>query len=58
MTIDELKASRGIDDRGKVDILKMVILEKKKKFPVTYINYTVPSQEGLHRMYVAAELFG
>jgi hypothetical protein len=41
--------------------LKQVLLTYKKKFPLPYIDYAThytPSQEGLHRMMVAGDLFG
>lgn len=59
-TAEELIASRGRD----IDILnhlKEVIQKYKKRFPIAYIDYAThntPSQEGLHRMYVAGELYG
>ena len=45
-------------DVGIIEYLKEVILEKHKKFPMTYINLQNNSQEGMHRMYAAGELFG
>lgn len=48
-------------DSNTLEHLQQVILKYKKRFPITYINYasyTHPSQEGLHRMIVAGDLFG
>ena len=45
-------------ESDKIDELKKVITEKKRKFPMTYLNYAERGQEGRHRMYVAGELFG
>lgn len=45
-------------DRGIIEYLKEVILKQHKKFPMTYINLQDNKQEGMHRMYVAGELFG
>lgn len=49
--IDQTKADTGV-----IDHLKKVILVAKRKFPLTFLNYAQQSQEGRHRMYVAAEL--
>lgn len=56
-TVDELKAQRGFDE-DYIEKLKNVILKDKKKFPMTFIDFADNEQEGLHRMYVAGELFG
>ena len=48
-------------DKGTLEHLKEVITKYKKKFPLPYIDYARmrnPSQEGLHRMMVAGDLFG
>ena len=45
-------------EQDKIEDLKKVITEKKKKFPLTYLNFAERGQEGRHRMYVAGELFG
>lgn len=48
-------------DAKTLEHLTQVILKYKKRFPITYINYAShnhPSQEGLHRMIVAGDLFG
>lgn len=55
---EELRRQRGYD-RNYIEKLKEVITEKKVKFPMTFIDLTSEgSQEGLHRMLAAAELFG
>ena len=48
------------NDKGILDKLKQVITKYKVRFPITYLNYSDNSfgQEGRHRMYVAAQLFG
>lgn len=43
-------------DTESINYLKKVILEAKKKFPITFLNYANNTQEGRHRMYVAAQL--
>ena len=48
-------------DQKTLEHLTQVILKYKKRFPITYINYAShnhPTQEGLHRMIVAGDLFG
>ena len=48
-------------DKNTAEHLKQVLLTYKKKFPLPYIDYAThytPSQEGLHRMMVAGDLFG
>lgn len=56
-TVDDLKEQRGFD-KDYIEKLKNVILKDKKKFPMTFIDFADNEQEGLHRMYVAGELFG
>ena len=56
--VEETKHFKGVVERDKIEILKDVIRVQKRKFPVTYIDYTRPAQEGYHRMYAAAELYG
>ena len=47
------------EDEELIDYLTRVITDKRKKFPMPYISKTNGSkQEGRHRMYVAAKLFG
>lgn len=47
-----------IEDKETISHLKDVILKYKRKFPLTYLNFSNNQQEGRHRMAVAAELFG
>lgn len=54
---DDLKQQRGAD-KDYINHLSTVITQKKEKFPLTVLDYSDNSQEGLHRMYVAGELFG
>ena len=49
--IDQTKA-----DKDTIEKLKRVILVAKRRFPITFLNYAEQTQEGRHRMYVAAEL--
>ena len=58
-TAYNLKQQREYD-RDIIDKLKDVITNKKKKFPITFLSFSknYKGQEGLHRMYAAAELFG
>lgn len=58
-TIEDLKEQK-ISDNGEeyINKLKDVILKEKKQFPMTFICLPDKQQEGLHRMYVAGELFG
>lgn len=47
------------NDEEDLEFLRKVIFKAKKKFPMPYISKSNGSkQEGLHRLYVAAELFG
>ena len=57
---EQLIASRR-RDKNTLEHLTQVITVYKKKFPLPYIDYathSTPSQEGLHRMMVAGDLFG
>ena len=56
-TVDSIKQSRSYDTYY-INKLKSVIIDKKKKFPLTFLDYSENEEEGLHRMYVAGELFG
>lgn len=59
ITVDDLKEQKLLDDgEGYINKLKDVILKEKKQFPMTFICFPDKQQEGLHRMYVAGELFG
>lgn len=49
--IDQIKADKDI-----IEKLKRVILVAKRRFPTTFLDYAKQTQEGRHRMYVAAEL--
>lgn len=60
-TVENLKRQRMLDedeDESYIDSLKDVILKDKKQFPMTFISLPDKQQEGLHRMFVAGELFG
>ena len=57
---EKLIQSRRSDEYT-LNHLKEVIQTYKKRFPIAYIDYAThhtPSQEGLHRMMVAGDLFG
>ena len=59
--VDQLMNQWRRLDGKTLDHLTQVILKYKKRFPITYINYAShnhPTQEGLHRMIVAGDLFG
>jgi hypothetical protein len=56
-SVESLKKQRGYSQEY-IEKLKKIIVEKKKCFPLTFLNYADKSQEGLHRMMVAGELFG
>ena len=45
-------------DTERLDPIRTVIHKYKKQLCMPYINYANPGQEGLHRMMVAAELYG
>lgn len=49
---------RTIADKKQIEYLKNIILKYKRKFPLPYLNLAERGQEGMHRMAVAAELFG
>lgn len=58
VSVNKLKAERNADPKY-IEFLKSIITDKKKKFPLPYLDYSVNfSQEGLHRMYALGELFG
>ena len=54
---EELKRDRS-RDFGVIKQLREVIDVQQKQFPITYIDYTTQTQDGLHRMMVAAIKFG
>ncbi len=57
-TVEKLKDQRNAFPEY-IDKLTQVIIKKNERFPMCFIDYTNPgSQEGLHRMLVAANLFG
>lgn len=56
-SVNRLKSTRGSDIRT-LEKLKAVILKHKKKLCIPMINFSMISQEGLHRMYVIGELYG
>lgn len=56
-TPKELMRQREIDEYSLQEI-KDLILKYKRQVFLPYINYAEKQQEGLHRMYVAGELFG
>lgn len=57
-SVKSLIQQRGVYDKDIIEYLEKVILQKKKKFPITVLDYSSKAQEGLHRMYTAGELFG
>lgn len=46
------------EEKSKINMLKSVLKDKKKTFPLPYLNFASNKQEGRHRMYVAGELYG
>ena len=56
-TFDNLVRSREIDTKANQDIEDVITKYKRRVF-LPYINYADNTQEGLHRMLVAANLFG
>lgn len=57
VSVQQLKSQRAADKQT-LEHLKDVLTVYKRKFPMPFINYAEKGQEGLHRMYVAGELFG
>lgn len=55
--VDSLIKSRSLDPRV-LDEIKEIIVKYKRQVFLPYLNYAEKNQEGLHRMLVAAELFG
>ena len=55
-------ADKGINqvaaDKDTIDHLKAVITEYGKQFPIPILDFANNTQEGRHRMYVAAQMFG
>ena len=56
-SVESLKRSRAADPRVLEEIREIIVKYKRQVF-LPYINYAEQNQEGLHRMLVAAELFG
>lgn len=56
-SVESLKNSRNADPRV-LDEIRDIIVKYKRQVFLPYINYAEQNQEGLHRMLVAAELFG
>ena len=56
-SVESLKRSRAADPRV-LDEIKEIIVKYKRQVFLPYLNYAEQNQEGLHRMLVAAELFG
>ena len=56
-SVESLKRSRAADPRV-LDEIKDIIVKYKRQVFLPYLNYAEKNQEGLHRMLVAAELFG
>jgi hypothetical protein len=56
-TPDSLKRSRRADAET-IEKLKNVLTKFKRKFPIPYIDYASPGQEGLHRMMAIGDLYG
>ena len=56
-SVESLKRSRAADPRV-LDEIRDIIVKYKRQVFLPYINYAEQNQESLHRMLVAAELFG
>ncbi len=56
-SVEALKRSREADPRV-LEKIKEIIVKYKRQVFLPYLNYAEQNQEGLHRMLVAAELFG
>lgn len=57
VSVQDLKSERAADKKT-LEHLRQVLTVYKKRFPMAFINYANKGQEGLHRMYVAGEMFG
>ena len=55
-SIDQLKRSREIDSKSNAEYKEA--MKNGAKFPLCYLNYADNTQEGLHRMMVAGDLYG
>jgi hypothetical protein len=58
VTAEQLKYERGTLNRKNIEKLKTVVQLYKRKLCMPVIDYTVPTQEGLHRMFLVGELYG
>lgn len=56
-SVEDLKRSRATDPRV-LDEIREIIVKYKRQVFLPYLNYAEQNQEGLHRMLIAAELFG
>ena len=56
-SVESLKRSRELDSKVN-DQIREIITKYKRQVFMPYLNYAEKTQEGLHRMLVAAELFG
>lgn len=56
-SVEQLKRSREINKQN-IQNIKDLITKYKRRLFLPYLNYAEKQQEGLHRMYVAGELFG
>lgn len=60
-SVEDLKRSREYskfkDNTSFIDKYKS-LMQSGTKFPLCTLNYATPTQEGLHRMYAAGELYG
>lgn len=56
-SVESLVKSRSADPRV-LDEIKEIIVKYKRQVFLPYLNFVEHNQEGLHRMLVAAELFG
>lgn len=56
-SVESLIHSRSADPRVLEEIKELIVKYKRQVF-LPYLNYAEQNQEGLHRMLVAAELFG
>lgn len=57
-SVDALKKSRGVADKSLVDELVEIIETKSARLCLPILDYADKSQEGLHRMYAIAEVYG
>ena len=55
--VEVIKRGRVADTKA-IEYLKKLITKYKRKMFLPYINFAEHTQEGLHRMYAAGEVFG